>query len=144
MKRAHRGFTWIEILASIFIVGLSAVFFASLYPMATKSQLMVGNHQQALGLIQHKIDQLRAIGYGRLTYTELKDAGIIDATPASSPYRFDGVDSLTTIYPAAQGTITISDFSSNVRQATVSLTWSGSARRQGNGSLSLTTLIAKG
>ena len=144
MKRIRRGFTWIEVIASVFVVGLTATMFASLYPISTKSQLMVSNHQQALGLIQHKIDQIRAVGYGRLTYQELKDAGIIDASPTTSPFAYTTVDTLTTLYPAASGTITISDFSTTIRQVTVSLTWSGSARRVGNGTLSLTTLVAKG
>jgi prepilin-type N-terminal cleavage/methylation domain-containing protein len=144
MKRRRRGFTWIEVLASIFVVGITATLFGSLFPMAAKSQAMVANHQQALGLIQHKIDQMRAVGYGRLTYTELKDASIIDASPTVSPFRFDGVDGLSTIYPAATGTITITDFSTTIRQVSVTLTWTGSARRQGNGSLTLSALIAKG
>ncbi|MGV3618233.1 MAG: type IV pilus modification PilV family protein [Fimbriimonas sp.] len=139
-----RGFTWIEVLLSIFVVGITAAIYGSLIPMSAKTQTMAANHQQALGIIQHKIDQLRAVGYGRLTFTELKDAGIIDSSPTSSPFRFDTVDNLDSLYISSVGTIAVSDFSTTVRQVTVTLTWTGSGRRQGNGTASLTALVAKG
>lgn len=145
MRRVRsRGFTWIEILISVFVIGLTTTMFAALFPMAAKTQTMAANHQQALGIAQHKIDQLRAVGYGRLTYTELKNAGIIDSTTTTSPFRYTVVDDLASLYPTAIGTITVTDFSTTIRQVTVTLTWSNSARRQGNGTLSLMALVAKG
>ena len=48
---------------------------------------MVGNYQQASSLVQHKIDELRSVGYGRLDFTNLRTSGIIDATPrAAEPH----------------------------------------------------------
>lgn len=139
-----RGFTWIEILAAVFVIGITAMIFGAVFPMAAKTQAMAANHQQALGIAQHKIDQLRAVGYGRLTYTELKNAGIIDSTTTTSPYRYTTVDDLASLYPTAVGTIAVTDFSTTIRQVTVTLTWSNSARRPGNGTLSLSALVAKG
>lgn len=118
--------------------------FSALIPPAVKSERMLASHQQATSLLQHKIDQLRGVGYGRLTFAELRAAGIVDATPTASPYRFDGVDALTTYYKAATGTITITDFDANNKTVTLTLTWTGAARRQGNGTLSVTALIARG
>lgn len=140
----NRGFTWIEVLISVFVIGITAAVYGSLVPMSIKTQTMAANHQQALGIVQHKVDQLRAVGYGRLTFTELKDAGIIDTTPTASPFRFDTVDNLDSLYISSIGTITVTDFSTTIRQVTVTLTWSGSGRRQGNGTLSLSALVAKG
>lgn len=111
--------------------------------MATKSQTMVNNEQQAGILIQHKIDQMRAIGYGRLTLTEMNDAGIVDSSMSGSNFTFTTTDSLSTVFPSGAGTITVSDFSSVIKQVTVSITWGGTARRQGNGSISVIALIAK-
>lgn len=145
MRRVRsRGFTWVEILAAIFVIGISAIIFGAVFPMAAKTQTMAANHQQALGIVQHKIDQLRAVGYGRLTYTELKNAGIIDSTPSTAPFRFNTVDELSTLYTTAVGTISVTDFSTTIRQVTVTLTWSNSARRPGNGTISLSALVAKG
>ena len=53
--------------------------FSAMLPMASKASRMVGSYQQAASMVQHKIDQCRAIGYGRLTYSELLTAGVIDA-----------------------------------------------------------------
>lgn len=139
----QRGFSWIEVLVSVFIIGTAAVVVGEVFPMATKSQTMVNNEQQAGILIQHKIDQMRAIGYGRLTLTEMNDAGIVDSSMSGSNFTFTTTDSLSTVFPSGAGTITVSDFSSVIKQVTVSITWGGTARRQGNGSISVIALIAK-
>jgi prepilin-type N-terminal cleavage/methylation domain-containing protein len=143
--RSHgrRGFTWIEVLAAIFVTGITALIFSACFPMAARSQEMVADQQQALGLIQHKIDQLRAIGWGRLTYTEMRDAGIIDSSPSSGTFRFTQTDGVVAIYQNGTGTISVSDFATNIRAVTVTVSWTGSAARQGNGSLSVTALIAR-
>jgi hypothetical protein len=127
----------------MFLVALGSILYAAMLPMAARSGRMVGNFQQANSLVQHKIDQLRAVGYGRLTYTELRSAGIIDASPTTSPYAFTGVDGLTSIYPSAVGTITVTDFSTSIRQVQVDLTWTGSPVRQGNGTLTAVALVAR-
>jgi hypothetical protein len=93
--------------------------------------------------VQHKIDQCRGVGYGRLTFTELRNGGIIDATPTASPFSFKTVDGLTAIFPNTVATITITDFSADIKQVTVELTWTGSPNRQGNGTMSATALIAR-
>lgn len=87
---------------------------------------------------------MRGIGYGRLNYRELLNAGIIDMPHTSSPYRFTVVDQLNTFYPQATGTIAVTDFNANIRRVTVTITWTGAAFQQGNGSLTLQALIARG
>lgn len=119
------------------------MMFSALIPPAVKSERMMSSHQQATSLIQHKIDQLRGVGWGRLTYNELRDAEIIDASPTASPFRWDATDNLTTYYRAATGTITVENFDTSVKRVTVTLTWTGASARQGNGTLSVVTLIAK-
>lgn len=142
-RRTRRGFTWIEVLISIAIVALCGTMFAALMPMSAKTQTMVECYQQATSLAQHKIDQLRAVGYGRLTYDELSDAEIIDASPTASPFSFKTADGLLNIYKNATGTITVSDYSSDIKQVVVALTWTGAGVTQGNGSLTVTALISK-
>ncbi len=137
------GFMLMEALVAIFIIAGTAVVLLALLPSATKTGKMVGNYQQASSLIQHKVDQLRGVGFGRLTYSELSDAEIIDASPSTQPFSFRNVDGLSTIFPGSTGTITITDDTPSLRRATISLIWAGSARRQGNGSMTITVLIAK-
>jgi prepilin-type N-terminal cleavage/methylation domain-containing protein len=138
------GYTLIEVLVSLFVISMGAIMYTATLPMAAKGSRMVGNYQQASSLVQHKIDQLRAIGYGRLDYTNLLAAlDIIDAAPTGSPYSFTTVDSLSSIYPGATGTIAISDYSTSIKQVTVTLTWSTSPLKQDKGSLQAVALIAK-
>jgi prepilin-type N-terminal cleavage/methylation domain-containing protein len=144
-KRIRRkpGYTLIEVLVSLFVVSMGAIMYTSMLPMAAKGSRMVGNYQQASSLVQHKIDQLRAVGYGRLDYTDLlASLDIIDAAPTSSPYSFTTVDGLSSIYPGATGTIAISTYAANIKQVTVTLTWAGSPLKQDTGSISAVALIA--
>jgi type II secretory pathway pseudopilin PulG len=139
----RRGSATLEVIFAILIISTAAMMFSALIPPAIKTERMMSSHQQATSLIQHKIDQLRGVGWGRLTYNELRDAEIIDTTATSSPFRWDAADNLTTYYKAATGTIAVSDFDANIKRVTVTLTWTGAAARQGNGTLSVVTLIAK-
>jgi Tfp pilus assembly protein PilV len=143
-SRRQAANSLLEVLIAIFVIATGASIFCTLIPTAKKSGKMVGNHQQAASLIQHKIDQLRAVGFGRLTYTELKAAGIIDTAPSTLPYRFEAADGLASIYRSPSATIQITDFSADIKQVTVTLTWSGTAYRQGNGTITATALIARG
>jgi type II secretory pathway pseudopilin PulG len=143
-KNRTVGFTLLEVVISIFVLAAAATVFFSFMPAALKTGKMVGNHQQATSLVQHKIDQLRGVGYGRLTFTELRDAGIIDSTPTASPFSFRDVDGLGAIYANSTATITVTDFDAQVKEVTVVLTWTGSAFQQGNGTITARALIARG
>lgn len=142
--RKRLGFTLVEATVSMMMVAAAAGVFFALLPMSFKTGKMVGSYQQASSLLQHKVDQMRGVGYGRLTYAELKDAGIIDASPSVQPYSFKTVDGLNSIYVGSTATVTISDYNATVRRVTVNLVWSGSAIQQGRGDMTVTALIAKG
>jgi type II secretory pathway pseudopilin PulG len=138
------GFTLVEVAISTMIVAASAGVFFALMPMSFKTGKMVGSYQQASSLLQHKVDQMRGVGYGRLTYSELKDAGIIDSSPSTQPYSFKTVDGLTSLYSVPTATVEITDFSATVKQVKVRLQWTGSSMQQGRGDMTVTGLIAKG
>ena len=65
--RGKLGYTFIEVIVALFLVSLGAIMFSSMLPMASKGGRMVGNYQQASSIVQHKIDECRSVGYGRLT-----------------------------------------------------------------------------
>jgi type II secretory pathway pseudopilin PulG len=142
--RRRKGFTLLEAVLAIFVLAATATVFFAMLPTAVKTGKMVGNHQQAASLVQHKIDQLRGIGYGRLTYNEMRDAGVIDSDAIASPFTFETVDGLDAIFVEPNATIAIEDFSTEVKQVTVTLTWTGSHAQQGNGTLTARALIGKG
>src|SRR5262249_52060381 len=141
--RKKPGYTLIEIIIALGVVATGTLAFGAMVPMAARSARMNANYQQAVSLVQHKIDQCRAVGWGRLTYTELRNAGIIDANPTASPFSFTTTDTLSSVYPTATGTLQVTDFSTKTRQVSVTVTWSGSAVRQGNGTLNAIALISK-
>lgn len=142
--RGRRGFTLVEPLVGIFILALTGAMFYALMPTATKTGKMVGNSSQAASLVQHKIDQLRGVGYGRLTYKELSNAGIVDTSPNTSPFSFKVVDNLNSLYTNPVATVTVSDFTTDIRQVTVTLTWSGNGNKPSSGTITASALIAKG
>lgn len=143
-RNKRSGFTLVEAAIAMMIVAAAAGVFFALMPMSFKTGKMVGSYQQASSLLQHKVDQMRGVGYGRLTYQELKDAGIIDATPTTAPYSFKTVDGLNSLYSVPTATIQISDYSVSIKRVTVTLVWSGSSMQQGRGDMTVTALIAKG
>jgi type II secretory pathway pseudopilin PulG len=142
--RKRAGFTLVEAVISMMVVAASAGVFFALLPMSFKTGKMVGSYQQASSLLQHKVDQMRGVGYGRLTYAELRDAGIIDSSPSAQPYSFAGVDGLASLYSRPTATIRITDYSASIKQVSVTLVWTGSSMAQGRGDMTVTALIAKG
>ena len=134
----------VETAIAILVLGATAVIFAAYMPTALKTGKMVGNHQQAASLVQHKVDQLRGVGYGRLVFAELSNAGIVDSNVTTSPYSFVLVDGLDALFVDVVGTVRVDNFTADVRKVTVTLTWTGSGARQGNGTMTAIALIAKG
>lgn len=93
---SRSGFTLVEVMVSILIFGFLATIFASSVIVSKSCSTMNGQYAQALSLCQHKIDRLRAVGFGRINvgYTELWEAEIIDDAPRTSPYTFTEVDNV--------------------------------------------------
>lgn len=121
--RPRRGFSLIDTAVATLVMAAGVLVFAGFYPTAARCSKMSGNYSQAISEVQHKVDQLRAVGYGRLTYTDLKDAGIIDASPTASPFRFEARDNLSSLLWSPIGTITVTNVSTDLRQVTITLTW---------------------
>ena len=141
--KTHSGVTLVEVMVSIFVLTFVLLMFAATLPMAAKTSKMNGNYAQAVSLCQHKIDQMRAIGYGRLTYGELTSAQIIDASPTSPPYTFNQVDELSSFFSNCNGTINVEDPETGIKKVTVRLQWEGTGAKQTEGTYTLVALIAQ-
>ena len=137
------GVTLVEVMVSIFVLTFVLLMFAATLPMAAKTSKMNGNYAQAVSLCQHKIDQMRAVGYGRLTYGELTSAQIIDASPKRPPYSFNQVDELSSFFSNFNGTINVENPETGVRKVTVRLQWGGTGAKQTEGTYTLVALIAR-
>jgi prepilin-type N-terminal cleavage/methylation domain-containing protein len=146
---ARSGYSLIEVIVAMTLFSLATLVFAALFPAAAKTSKMNNLYAQAVSLAQHKVDQMRAVGYGRLDYTDLLAAGIIDATPNASPFRFDqqsaadSTDDLSNFFPSDTSSITIADEATDLKRVTVTLNWNGFNEKSQSGSVTLVALIAR-
>lgn len=152
-RRPRRGSSLVEVVIALFVFGLLAVLFAGSLMVSNAATGINGQYAQALSLCQHKLDQLRAVGYGRLNFIELNDAGIIDATPTTSPYCFsvqDGVDDILQLkdnkghFSSPTTSVSITDLPSDsrVKVVTVTVKWKSASHKLKNSSASLVGYIA--
>ena len=128
LTRKEDGFTLLEIVVATFIFALAALIFAGMVPISAKTAYLNGQYAQAVSIAQNKIDELRQIGYGRLTLTELKAAGRIDNNSATLPYPFTATDNVANSLPSGTGTINITTVTPPVAgtqamQVVVTVTW---------------------
>jgi prepilin-type N-terminal cleavage/methylation domain-containing protein len=148
-RSARPGYSLVEVIVAMTLFSLATLVFAALFPAAAKTSKMNNLYAQAVSLAQHKVDQMRAVGYGRLNYTDLLAAGIIDATPNASPFRFDqqsaadSADDLSNFFPSDTSSITIADEATDLKRVTVTLNWTGINEKSQSGSVTLVALIAR-
>jgi len=132
---SRRGGALLEVMIALMVFACMMITFASSIIIAKSSSKMNGQYAQAISLCQHKVDQLRAVGFGRLNYTELNDAGIVDDTPTQSPYSFVVSDDVSSYLYSATATLTLSTVAgtnNDVILATVTISWKASPHRQQN------------
>jgi hypothetical protein len=141
VSRRHRASSLVDILMATMLLGFGTLVFAAIMPAMRQNARHTTEYAQAISAVQHKADQLRALGYGRLTFTEMRNAAVIDASPTSSPFRFEAIDSLSSAISSPVGTITLSSPITNVYRADISLSWKSSARITSNHAISI--LISK-
>jgi prepilin-type N-terminal cleavage/methylation domain-containing protein len=132
-RGVRQGFSLVELSLSLMILAVILVIFGSSVLMAERSAGvrqspgMNGQYTQAMSICQHKMDQLRAKGFGSLTYTELSDAQYIDDTPTSSTFKFNDVDHVGDylINPTTYLKIETwsGDSTNNTILVTISITW---------------------
>ncbi|MGB9620187.1 MAG: type IV pilus modification PilV family protein [Armatimonadota bacterium] len=140
-RRFDRGFTLVEVVLSLIVFVVLTLIFAASVPIAHRTAKMNGQYSQALSLCQHKIDQLRAVGYGRINYDELSDAGIIDDSPTTPPFSFVGVDQVATYLPQPAATLSLS-YGTGEITATATVTWKSNPHQNRMSRVSLSAVIA--
>lgn len=138
---SKRGFTLVEVVVSVAVFSFLMIVFATSVPLAEKTSHMNGQYAQAISLCQHKIDQMRAVGYGRITYTELSDAGIIDDAPSNLPFSFVGVDEVANYLPNPTAVINVQDIAAGQVKLTVTMTWSVASHQSKTSTASLSAIV---
>lgn len=144
-RRRATGFTLAEVVLSIFLLAVVAVVFGALYPV---SQRIGGDSKwraTALMLAEKRMEAVKLLGYGNLTYDGLRAYGLIDASPTTSPFSFTHADdarneSPSRLLPQGTGEIVIEDAAWDVRRVIVRVRW-----RDANGrtqTVELRTLVS--
>lgn len=125
-RTGNRGFTLVEVALSLVVLLMIVLVFAATFPLALRAASMGNNYNQAAFLAQHKIDQLRALGWGTIINSSLlsgassttdianganldgTDPQIIDNNQTTAPWSFTTTDNLTSFFPTGStGTLTI-------------------------------------
>ncbi|OYV63687.1 MAG: hypothetical protein B7X03_00810 [Parcubacteria group bacterium 21-58-10] len=118
------GFTLIEVIVSIFILGILLMLLQSVI----QSSVLVRtskNESIALSIARNEIESVRAGGY--------------TALPVSGPFS----DSLlSTLPPAATATLTVSAYNAKTAHVTASVVWQDAGARASS-TVSLSTLITQ-
>lgn len=166
-KRTEHGFTLMEVMLAMVVFLMMSLMFAAVFPVAVRAGKLSSNYAQATQIAQHKIDQLRAAGVGKLGYSSLNAAQIVDpmaSPPAGLPatYTFTTVDGLASngtnngyFPPGSGGTITIRDYNAYLTSlgaaspvpagvmdyVTINIQWSGGG--VSSGSYTTSALIIK-
>lgn len=135
----ERAFTLMEVMVALFVFSLLVVVFSSSLIVAKSASKINGEYAQAISLAQHKMDQLRAIGFGRLTTEELVEGQFVDDDGrTTSPYNFVVVDQVADYLPGASlghgptAQLRIDPHpggDTRIKKITVTLTWRVSPRR---------------
>ncbi len=128
MRRRARAFTLAEIVLSIFLLGVVAVVFGALFPVSQRVSGSAKWRAAALALAERRMEAVKFIGYGNLTYDGLRAYRLIDASPNTSPFSFTNTDdasheSPARMLPNGQGQIVVEDTAWDVKRVTVRVSW---------------------
>lgn len=117
----HRGFTYLEVIAALFVIGsILVVFFATFKTLPVNRYAK--DQDIALKIANSEIEALRGAGYSAIATTT---ASFTDPTMNE--------------LPNGSGSVTGSDFNSGTREVQVTVDWT--EPDTGNQSISLATLV---
>jgi type II secretory pathway pseudopilin PulG len=136
---SHRGAGMVDVIVALLLLAVAGVVFSATFPAGFSAVRQAGETKKAVALAQQKLEEVKALGYESLAYTNLRSANAIDAEPTGSPYAFTSVDNLSSSLAAATGTLTIEDYDQGIKRVTVAVRWEGGAI---NRTVTLRTLIA--
>ncbi len=142
--RRQSGFTLAEVVLSIFLLGVVAVVFGALYPVSERLSGGAKYRATALMLAERRMEAVKLLGYGNLTYDGLRAYGLIDAEPNTSPFSFTNTDnakneSPSRLLPQGTGQIIVEDVEWDVKRVTVRVQWTD--RNNRSQAVELRTLV---
>lgn len=119
----NKGFSIIEIIISLFIVGLLFVMYQSSVNVLAINEFSK-HREQALRIAHAKIEELRAVPFGSIPVSGSLEDPILDLLPAGS------------------AELSVIDASGSLKQVTVTVFWQ-ERKAAGGSKIELSTLISK-
>lgn len=116
-----RGFSLIEVVVSLFVIGVVILLSASIIRAVPLSR-HAKYENQAASIAQNELESLRSGGYSAL--------------PASGSFT----DSLLSTLPSGSGTVDVSDYNAKTKQVSVTVSWQ-EENATTTSSVAVTTLI---
>jgi prepilin-type N-terminal cleavage/methylation domain-containing protein len=116
----NRGFTLIEIIIAVFVLGVAALVFLSAFNTLVLTR-SVKHQDVAARIASQEIEDLRAVGYSSL--------------PTSGTFT----NSLSSELPSPQLALVVSDYNASIKKTVVTVSWQEVG--QGTRSVVLSTLI---
>lgn len=140
--RSRRGAGLVDVIATLFLLAIVGLVFSATFPPAYSCLGNSRGQKVAAAIAQQKIEQLRAMNYESLTQPLLYAAGVIDSSPASSPYSFTDVDDLAGQLADGRGTLEITDYAGDVKRVRVTVSWRAPEGLLNRRTVQITTLFA--
>lgn len=119
LKTKH-GLTLIEVMMAVFVLALSGIMLAAIFPTAQISRIKGVYSTYAVSLAQQRIEELRAAGYASV--------------------KVGNTSVAVSDLPGGTETILITQYLPNIKKVQVSIVWEG--YRKAGGTVVLTTLLS--
>ncbi len=121
--RGSRGFSLVEVIVSLFILGILLLLFQAVIRSASLVKA-AGDQEIATAIARNELEGLRAAGYAAL--------------PASGSFA----DNLLSTLPDATTTLSVSSYTPQTKLVTVAVLWQDPAS-SASSTVTLSTLITK-
>lgn len=133
---SRRGGTLIDLLVTVFLLGVTGLIFSSAFPPAFSCLRQAREYRMATAIAQRKVEQLRSLNFESITPVLLLAGGVVDAPAASTRLTFTSVDRVDEELPGGVGILEIENAGPGLTRVTVTVSW----RQDGDGNLRSTTL----
>lgn len=146
LRRRNRGALLMESLFAIFLVVVVSAIVAATMPLANSSRARADMLNKAVSIAQKQIENIRGLGYPKITNSGLFTAGLVQSSTADAQGRlvFTNIDSAafdapSNVLPQGKGYVVIQQNGSDRRLVTVRVEWT---ERNKTRQVVLTTLVA--
>jgi Tfp pilus assembly protein PilV len=123
-RKLPRGVTLVEIMIGVFVLSMTIVTTTAMFSSSALLRARSGGFSRAATVVNRKLEQIRKLDAKLITASGLQAAGVIDPpVSGGASYSFNAVDSLTTEFPQAASTLTVTNPGSDLVTVSVSISW---------------------